>query len=118
MKMQKKELIIINSGVGVVVRMNENEELKFLWKCKRKPGGVGFQGRGSGWGGGVRVIQNEKLKSFCENSKTKSVRGRLWGYQVLDTFSAPVSETDSPGTIGITLSGLINTLRIIFQSWK
>ena len=46
------------------VRVDVNEELKFLCKFKKKMGG-GWVGRGSGWGvrlRGVRLDVNEELK--------------------------------------------------------
>ena len=71
MKIQKKYL---GGGAGGGVRLggvrvDVNEELKFLWKFKKKTiifyfffgGGVrGGGGGGSGWG--VRVDVNEELK--------------------------------------------------------
>ena len=47
--------------------MDVNEELKFLWKFKKKfflggSGGGGGGGGGSGSGWGVRVDVNEELK--------------------------------------------------------
>ena len=54
-------------GVGGGVRVDLNEELKFLYKFKKKKfffflggGGSGGGGVGSGWG--VRVDVNEELK--------------------------------------------------------
>ena len=51
-------------GSGWGVRVNVNEELKFLGKLKKKiGGGGGVRGGGSGWGGGgVRMDVNEILK--------------------------------------------------------
>ena len=48
-------------GVGLGVRVDVNEELKFLCKFKKKKFGGGGQGGGGGWGvgGGVRVDVNE-----------------------------------------------------------
>ena len=47
------------SGSGWGVRVDVNEELKFLWKLKKKKI---WGGGGSGVGGGVRVDVNEELK--------------------------------------------------------
>ena len=57
MKIQKKNLGV---GVGGGVRVDVNEELKFLGKLKKKIGGGGGGGGGLGWG--VRVDVNEELK--------------------------------------------------------
>ena len=56
-------------GVGGGVRVDVNEELKFLWKFKIKKKFLGGGGRweGSGWGGGQGGC--ERNWSFCENSK-------------------------------------------------
>ena len=54
----------VGNGVGVRVRVDVNEELKFLWKIQKKMGG-GVRSRlfGGGVGlGGVRVDVNEELK--------------------------------------------------------
>ena len=52
MKIQKK--IGGWGGVRGGVRVDVNDELKFLWKFKKKKlgGGGGGQWEGSGWGGG------------------------------------------------------------------
>ena len=45
---------------GGGVRVDVNEELKFLCKFKKKK--IGGGGLGGGVGGGVRVDENEELK--------------------------------------------------------
>ena len=67
-KIQKKKLGGSGGGgrVGGGVRVDVNEELKFLRKFKKKNGGgwVGGVGLGgSGWWG-VRVDENDELKFF------------------------------------------------------
>ena len=52
-------------GVGLVVRVDVIEELKFLGKFTKKNGGGGSRGggvRSVWWGGGVSVDVNEELK--------------------------------------------------------
>ena len=49
---------------GGGVRMDVNEELKFLWKFQKKKNGGGGAGLG---GGGVRVDVNREVIFFCEN---------------------------------------------------
>ena len=59
---------MLGCAVGVGVRINVNEELKYLLKSKKKQvGGGGWVRRVSvgGWGA-VRMNVNEKFK-FCEN---------------------------------------------------
>ena len=55
----------LGGGGGGGVRLDVNEELKFLCKFKKKKklwGGGGGQGCGVWGGGGVRVDENEELK--------------------------------------------------------
>ena len=63
--------------VGWGVRVDVIEELKFLWKLKKKnEGGVGFGGGGGlGWGGGggVRVDVKEELKFLRKFTKEKII---------------------------------------------
>ena len=60
---QKKKI----QGGGV--RVDVNEELKFLCKFKKKKMGGGGSG---GWGwGGVRMDENEELKFFGKFKKKK-----------------------------------------------
>ena len=68
------------------VRVDVNEELKFLGKFTKKNSGAGCRFGawgcgGSGWGG-VRVDVNEEL-NFCENSEKKNwgVRGGGSGWR-------------------------------------
>ena len=49
-------------GGGGGVRVDVNEELKFLCKFKKKKKNWGGGSGGWGWGGGVRVDENEELK--------------------------------------------------------
>ena len=56
---KKKKIGWVRLGGGWV-RVDVNEELKFLWKFKKKIWGGGGRGRGRVWG--VRVDVNEELK--------------------------------------------------------
>ena len=59
--------------------MDVNEELKFLFKFKKKIGGSGGR-EGSGWGGGgVRVDVVEELKFLGKFTKKKFRGGSVWG---------------------------------------
>ena len=60
------------------VRVDVNEELKFLRKFKKKMGGSGLGG-GVGFGlGGVRVDVNEELKFLRKFTQKKFVGGGVW----------------------------------------
>ena len=63
-KIKKKKIGWVGWGGGV--RVDVNEELKFLRKFKKIKilGGGGRVGRGAGSGWGVRVDVNEELNSF------------------------------------------------------
>ena len=77
MKIKKKK-IWGGGGLGRVggggVRVDVNEELKFLGKFTKKK----FRG-GSVRGGGVRVDVNEELKFLCKFKKRKIGGGGLGG---------------------------------------
>ena len=67
------------------VRLDVTEELKFLWKFRKKNWGGGPVGRiGEGWVGGVRVDVNEEFK-FLRKFQKKNIgggggaRGRVGG---------------------------------------
>ena len=68
-KIQKKKnffYFFLGGGSGRGVRVDVNEELKFLGKFKKKMGG------GVGLGGGVRMDVNEELKFFVKIQKKKN----------------------------------------------
>ena len=69
MKIQKKKLLGGLGGSGLGVRVDVNEELKFLGKLRKKwGGGVRGEGdRGSGWGGGGQGGCEQRIEDFCEN---------------------------------------------------
>ena len=64
MKIQQKKMWGGWGGSGRGVRVDVNEELKFLGKFKKKNWGGGSGGSGGrvGGGGGVRMDVNEELK--------------------------------------------------------